>query len=114
MHKTEYGRDSTDNSKTRSGEVAGHDTYGTRVRVGTQDQVLSSLQCEKKTPNCVYANLLLLLLLLLSADPPLLLTFELIVEQEKSLFIGLRSTDYGKHPFARVIMWSFGDGNLGS
>lgn len=113
MHKTEYGRDSTDNSKTRSGEVAGHDTYGTRVRVGTQVQVLSSLQCEKRHRIACMPKLLLLLLLL-SADPPLLLTFELIVEQEKSLFIGLWSTDYGKHPFARVIMWSFGDGNLGS
>jgi len=57
---------------------------------------------------------LLLLTLLLLPNPPILLTLQLIVQQEERLFICLWSTNDGEHTFACLIVWRFRDGDLGA
>ena len=62
----------------------------------------------------VAPSILLILLKLLTSNTALFLALELIIEQEKSLLVRLRSTDDGEHPFTSVIMRLLGNRNLGS
>src|SRR6266404_4882675 len=57
---------------------------------------------------------LFLLALMLLPDPPLLLTLQLIIEQEERLLVCLWSTDNGEHTLACLIVWRFGNGDLGA
>lgn len=55
---------------------------------------------------------LILLALLLLPNSPILLTLQLIVQQEERLLICLWRTDDGEHAFACLIVWCFRNGDL--